>query len=612
MCISPGRKRWLLLAALLLTTSALSAQTTLTADGQTDTYTLIQNVLGASPEVPDCSHPDFGPHITQASDAALGKPVFLFHIHVTPDNDRCTNFDRQRNEIKTDSGSPSSLKGFLNDTVNYRWKFKLDSGFQPSPNFTHIHQIKAGDGDAGAPIITLTPRSGSPDILEIIHSTGTGGITETLTSTALAPFKGVWVEANETVKYSHTGTYSIQLRRVSDGALLLSYSNGNIDLWRDMGTTFARPKWGIYRSLNSTSFLRDEIVRFNNFCIAKAANCPADRLPPLWKDQDIGSPALAGTASFSNGTFTVKAGGTDIWSTSDQFHYVYLSQSGDFNITARVASEQNTSAWAKAGVMVRASTAANSAFVDVFVTPSNGVNMQYRSSTGGSAVQLARITAPVAPYWVRLVRSGNTFTGFASSDGSAWSSLGSVNIGMSSTVTTGLALTSHNSGSLNTSTFDHVWVDPCVVAAADGSWYNTAFNSQSGTFTATFDATPSISPISSAVGLSLGAQTSFTGFANLVIFTTTGEIQARNGSTYAALSSIPYAAGVTYHFRLAVDVPSHTYSIFVTAPGGSEQTVGSNYDFRTEQNTVPSLDNWGALSNTSPGGTLSVCSFEAQ
>ena len=118
----------------------------LIADGVTETYALISGILGGNPiEIPDCAHPEFGPHITQEWDDGLGKHSFVFHIHVEPDNDRCKTFDRQRNEIKTHSSSPDYVKGFLNETVIFRWRFKLDAGFQPSSNFTHIHQLK----DAG-------------------------------------------------------------------------------------------------------------------------------------------------------------------------------------------------------------------------------------------------------------------------------------------------------------------------------------------------------------------------------------------------------------------------------------------------------------------------------
>ena len=147
-------------------------------------------------------------------------------------------------------------------------------------------------------------------------------------------------------------------------------------------------------------------------------------------------------------------------------------------------------------------------------------------------------------------------------------------------------------------------------ATNNAVWQNTAFSpAKTGTFTATFDATPSVAGQSSGVGLSHGAQTAFSGFANIVVFTTAGTIQARNGGAYTAASTIPFSAGVKYHFRLAINVTAHTYSIFVTPAGGPEITVGSNFAFRTEQNTVTSLDHWGSLVNTTPGGTLQVCNF---
>ena len=63
----------------LLNTAALFAQATLVADGRTDTYKLIDKSLGGmAEETPDCSHPDFGPHITQVFDSDMGQPVFLF------------------------------------------------------------------------------------------------------------------------------------------------------------------------------------------------------------------------------------------------------------------------------------------------------------------------------------------------------------------------------------------------------------------------------------------------------------------------------------------------------------------------------------------------------
>lgn len=151
----------------------------------------------------------------------------------------------------------------------------------------------------------------------------------------------------------------------------------------------------------------------------------------------------------------------------------------------------------------------------------------------------------------------------------------------------------------------------CPTATANATWNNFAFPSQSGTFMAAFDATPSVSGQSSAVGLSKGAQTAYAGFANIVAFATTGIIQARNGGAYVD-SAVHYTGGTSYHFRLVINLSTHTYSVFVTPAGGSEQMVGLNFAFRTGQNMVTSLDHWGALVNTRPGGTLKVCNFTVQ
>lgn|GEM_PF-1419425 len=148
----------------------------------------------------------------------------------------------------------------------------------------------------------------------------------------------------------------------------------------------------------------------------------------------------------------------------------------------------------------------------------------------------------------------------------------------------------------------------CVTAAPGGAAQNTAFASQAGAFTAEFDATPSAAGINGVVGLSRGAQTAFPGFACLIAFSNNGQIVARNGGAYASTTTVNYSGGVTYHFRLAVNVTAHTYSIFVTPAGGTEQTLGSNFAFRTEQNTVSSLDNWGTFVS-STAGSLTTCNF---
>jgi len=180
-----------------------------------------------------------------------------------------------------------------------------------------------------------------------------------------------------------------------------------------------------------------------------------------------------------------------------------------------------------------------------------------------------------------------------------------------------ITITGTDGGSLTHSTTVTLIVNPvapvCVLAPSDGAWHDTPIGvTETGTFTATFDATPSIAPLSAGVGISQGAQTTYSGFANLAVFATSGVIQAYNGSA-GYQGTVAYSvAGQPYHLRLVINIPAHTYSIFVTPPGGTEQTVGSNFAFRSSQSTVTSLDTWGALVNATPGGTLNVCNFAVQ
>ena len=241
-------------------------QVELNADGPGNTYSLITSVLapGYNPiEAPDCSHTGFGNHIDEVFDNSLNTNVFRFYLHTSIDNDRCINFDRQRNEIKTYNQSPDNLLGTEDETVIYNWKFKLEEGFQSSPNFTHLHQLKSVGGSLESmPMYTLTTRKGNPDRIELRYAETDTQIT--LTQSDLAPFIDTWLEVTEIIKYSENGNYSIEIKKVDDNSVLLSYTNSNIINWRPEAD-FVRPKWGIYRSLINQQDLRDEEVLFADF-----------------------------------------------------------------------------------------------------------------------------------------------------------------------------------------------------------------------------------------------------------------------------------------------------------------------------------------------------------
>jgi hypothetical protein len=191
---------------------------------------------------------------------------------------------------------------------------------------------------------------------------------------------------------------------------------------------------------------------FGNVAVVSAA------LGAGWSDMDIGSPGDPGWATLNSGVYTVAGGGSDIWNAADQFNFASQSYSGNGSVVARVTSVTNTDVWAKAGVMFRSSTAANAAYADVVVTAGSGVSFQWRSSDGAQC-GYTQITGITAPLWVKLTRSGNTFTGYYSTNGTNWIQIGgSQTVTMPTNALAGLAVTSHNNSALNTATFTNVLV----------------------------------------------------------------------------------------------------------------------------------------------------------
>jgi hypothetical protein len=178
-------------------------------------------------------------------------------------------------------------------------------------------------------------------------------------------------------------------------------------------------------------------------------------LPAPWVGNDIGAPAIAGSSSFSGGTFTISAAGIDIWSTSDQFRYLYQPVSGDVDIIAHVNSLQMADPWSKAGVMVRESLDPDARHAMSLISAASGYSFQWRLDVGSFADNVPG-GAGQAPTWVRLVRTGSSFQAFKSANGASWTSMGVETVPMTNPVFVGLAVTSDNPSISTTAVFDQV------------------------------------------------------------------------------------------------------------------------------------------------------------
>ncbi|GAA5479319.1 LamG-like jellyroll fold domain-containing protein [Haloferula helveola] len=180
---------------------------------------------------------------------------------------------------------------------------------------------------------------------------------------------------------------------------------------------------------------------------------------------DVGGPALPGSTTRDGDLITIEAGGTDIWGTTDEFHFAHQQRTGDFDIAVRIESVIQADLYTKTGLMVRESLNADAKHVMALVFPSNaarnnntgGYEFQYRATAGGNATALyPPQPQPLVAFpntWLRLKREGDVFTSFSSSDGHTWSEYASTTLSFPPQVYFGLAVTAHTGAASTTAKF---------------------------------------------------------------------------------------------------------------------------------------------------------------
>ena len=297
-----------------------------------------------------------------------------------------------------------------------------------------------GSTDAGAPFYA-------------VYVTPGNGITVQLRSAAGSP-------ASQLVHIA--GVIPAYLMVARSGTIFTAYTSSDGASWTPIaGSTVSLANLGetlLAGLAVTTHSAQVNTAVFASVTLTSSAPTPPGACPANWTCSDVGSPALSGTQDVSNATWTVQGAGYDIWGTSDQFHYDFQSLAADGGITARVVTQTNTDPWAKAGVMLRASTDSGAAFYAAYITPGNGIVVQYRGANGGSAVQLVQMSG-ATPIYLKVARSGTTFTAYTSQDGSTWTPIAGSTISspnLSGAILAGLAVTSHSSGALSSVAFDTV------------------------------------------------------------------------------------------------------------------------------------------------------------
>lgn len=149
--------------------------------------------------------------------------------------------------------------------------------------------------------------------------------------------------------------------------------------------------------------------------------------------------------------------GPDGEAVSDFFYFVHQTLTGDGSITARVTSltglysargaidagagaagmTPGTQPWSKAGIILKQSDTPGSAYAAMMVTGGHGVRMQYNFTH--DVASMPGTVSEASPRWLRLVRSGDTVTGYDSADGTHWTAVSAVTLrGLPSSVQVGM------------------------------------------------------------------------------------------------------------------------------------------------------------------------------
>ncbi len=318
------------------------------------------------------------------------------------------------------------------------------------------------------------------------------------------------------------------------------------------------------------------------------------------------------TATFDATPSISPANDTLSFSNGAQTAYTGLAATVRFSTTGVIDARNGAAYAAAANVPFTAGksyhfrmviNAANHTY-SAYVTPAGGSELTIASNYG-FRTEVAGITSinnfnadvNVAPGG-SLTYTTPTIAGSSSSSSSVASSSSSSSSKVSSSSSSSVSSVSSSKSSSSSSLSGGTTIN------SSNGFVNSAVANQTGSFTATFDASASVSPSNATLGFSSGAQTAYTGVAATVRFNTTGTIDARNAGAYAAVTNVPFSANTTYHFRMVINLATKTYSAYVTAPGGAEQTLASNYGFRTEVAGITNINNFNTDVNATPGGSL--------
>lgn len=187
----------------------------------------------------------------------------------------------------------------------------------------------------------------------------------------------------------------------------------------------------------------------------------------------VGDDGGLGAAEFSDGTYIIEAGGSDIWGGADGFYWVYQEYTGNFVVTADIAWNEDRAIrtndvndWRKAGIMARVEpTEPGSRAVMGLLRSDLGSNLQWRPEAGSETLQVGLTAKETSDTdTLRLIRVGNEFSLLRGQEDGSFRTIGSAEVDLPETLYLGLAVTSHDTQNIEAGEFSNLQIDEIPVA----------------------------------------------------------------------------------------------------------------------------------------------------
>jgi TolB protein len=172
---------------------------------------------------------------------------------------------------------------------------------------------------------------------------------------------------------------------------------------------------------------------------------------------DIGSPKFPGKVALENGAYTVHGGGSNMWFSSDTFHFVWKKVSGDVSLAADILIPLATGGdpHRKAVLMVRQSLDADSAYADAALHGDGLTSLQYRETKGARTYEIQANTRQ--PARLQIEKRGKYVSmSIAGNDGQLKPAGGSFRLILEEPFYIGLGVCAHNDDRLEKAVFTEV------------------------------------------------------------------------------------------------------------------------------------------------------------